>query len=117
MQIYAIHIINQSWVFDVIYKIFKPLLDSRMKARIYFHGTDMSSLHKHISPTGLPEMYGGVRPEHSYKQWLLGMRTNDTILKEVRSLGYVVEQEHIDKFMKDNGFDKINEINESISVC
>lgn len=104
MKIHAIHIVNQSWVFDLIYKIFRPLLDERMRSKIFFHGADMESLHEHIEPKHLPVKYGGVRPECNYKDWLFGMRKNETIIEEMRRLGYIIEDEDIRRFLKENGF-------------
>lgn len=103
MKIHAIHIINQPWAFEVVYNVFKPLLDARMRSKLFFHGADMDSLHKHIDPKCLPEKYGGVRAEHNYKDWLFAMENNKSILKEVRSLGYIVEDEDIKEFLKKNG--------------
>lgn len=59
----SIHIINQNWAFDAIFQVFKPFLNQRMKEKIYFHGKDMQSLHKHILPAHLPKKYGGQMPE------------------------------------------------------
>lgn len=63
MRTLAIHIINQNWAFDAVFQVFKPFLNQRMKEKIYFHGKDMSSLHKHILPAHLPQKYGGHMPE------------------------------------------------------
>lgn len=51
----ALHIVNQNWVFNTAFNIFKPFLDSAMKEGLFIHGSDMSSLHKHISPEYLPK--------------------------------------------------------------
>lgn len=100
MKIHAIHILNQPWAFEMVYKVFKPLLNSRMKSRLFFHGDNMESLHKHIDPKCLPEKYGGVRAEHNYKDWLFAMERNQDILKEVKSLGYIIEAEDIKRFLQ-----------------
>lgn len=104
MKIHAIHIVNQSWVFDIIFKFFSTLLNDKMRSRIFFHGDNMESLHEHIEPKYLPEKYGGVRAETNYKDWLYEMRKNETILKEMRQLGYIVEDEDIKRFLEENNF-------------
>ncbi|XP_018569342.1 alpha-tocopherol transfer protein-like [Anoplophora glabripennis] len=88
MKIHALHIVNQSWIFDIIYNCFKPFLDERMKSRIFFHGEDMDSLHQHIDPKHLPERYGGIHPDYSYNDWVNYFETNEKIRWELESLGY-----------------------------
>ncbi|XP_043491337.1 alpha-tocopherol transfer protein-like isoform X1 [Polistes fuscatus] len=90
MKTYSIHILHQSWIFDAIYAVFKPLLNSRMKDRIFFHGDDMQSFHKHISPNYLPKMYGGTREELAYYKWIESLIKVPKIIKEMEQLGYVV---------------------------
>nr|CAD7410324.1 unnamed protein product [Timema poppensis] len=82
VRTHAIHIVNQSWVFDIIYTIFRPMLDERMKEKIYFHGDDLDSLHAHIDPKFLPACYGGVQPEFSYMDWMDSLRNNPRIVRE-----------------------------------
>lgn len=55
MKIYAIHVVFQPWIFDIVYKVIQPLLNGAMKDRVFFHGEDMESLHKHIDPKHLPQ--------------------------------------------------------------
>ncbi|XP_049821830.1 clavesin-2-like [Aethina tumida] len=87
----AVHIVNQPWIFDIVYNIFKPFIDERMKERIFFHGDDMESLHKHIDPKHLPERYGGLHPDYNYNDWIEGFKKNEFIQKELVSLGYQTE--------------------------
>ncbi|XP_024081802.1 clavesin-2-like [Cimex lectularius] len=83
MRLKAIHIINQPFYFNAVYALFKPLLKKKLRKRIFFHGNDMESLHKHIAPENLPEEMGGTRRpfgiyltrsllhlnEHKFKEW------------------------------------------------
>lgn len=92
---YAIHIVNNSWIFDKIYNIFKPLLDNVMRSKIYFHGTDFTSLHKHINPDHLPERYGGIWPDYSYTIWFESLRKNIHVAKEMINCGYKFREEEI----------------------
>ncbi|KAK7793492.1 hypothetical protein R5R35_010162 [Gryllus longicercus] len=88
IRTHAIHIVNQSWIFDTIFAIFKPLLDERMRGKIHFHGSDMESLHRHVEPKFLPEAYGGTRPEWNYMHWMDALRGDERVMRELRSLGY-----------------------------
>ncbi|XP_058452423.1 clavesin-1 isoform X2 [Malaya genurostris] len=89
----AIHIVNQGWVFDTVFQMFKPLLNDRMRERLYFHGTDRASLHKYIDPEYLPERYGGTKPEFPYTYWLDHLCKNERVVRELEQLGYVAEAE------------------------
>ncbi|XP_012267007.2 alpha-tocopherol transfer protein [Athalia rosae] len=93
MKSQAIHILHQSWIFDAIFAVFKPLLDARMRDKIFFHGDNMESLHRHIDPTSLPKKYGGTRNELPYYKWIDKLSQNPTIVKEMQQLGYIVPEE------------------------
>nr|CAI5834080.1 unnamed protein product [Callosobruchus analis] len=93
MKIHAIHIVNQSWIFDAVYNIFKPFLDSKMKEKIFFHGENMESLHQHIDPKHLPERYGGVHPDYCYNDWIKFFESSEKIMYELSSLGYKDDKE------------------------
>ncbi|XP_026488006.2 alpha-tocopherol transfer protein-like [Vanessa tameamea] len=92
---HAIHVINHSWIFDTMYNIFKPLLTSEMRSRIYFHGYDVTSLHKHILPNYLPERYGGIWPDYPYTIWLESLKKNYDVAKEVLACGYKFREDEI----------------------
>ncbi|KAF5272333.1 hypothetical protein FQA39_LY07934 [Lamprigera yunnana] len=93
LRTYAVHIVNQSPVFKAGYSMVKPFMNKEVKKRIYFHGSDMSSLHKHIDPKYLPERYGGTHPDYSYGGWVEYIKNNDRVLKELRDLGYTLEDQ------------------------
>ncbi|KAG5886523.1 hypothetical protein JTB14_024176 [Gonioctena quinquepunctata] len=56
----GIHIINQPFIFNMAFAIFKPFLGEKLKKMLFFHGTNRESLAEKISPESLPECYGGV---------------------------------------------------------
>ncbi|XP_066588455.1 alpha-tocopherol transfer protein-like isoform X2 [Prorops nasuta] len=93
MKTHAIHILNQSWVFDAMFAVFKPLLNAKMKEKIFFHGSDMASFHRHISPEYLPKMYGGIREELPYHQWFNALCSVPKVVKEMYALGYTAPEE------------------------
>ena len=49
LRVSAIHILNQGWTFDAIFQMIKPFLNEKMRERVFMHGSDYSSLHKHIN--------------------------------------------------------------------
>ncbi|XP_041980370.1 alpha-tocopherol transfer protein [Aricia agestis] len=92
---HAIHIVNNSWIFDKMYSIFRPFLTKSMQARIFFHGYDMASLHKHIHPEHLPERYGGTWQDYAYTIWLEALKDNLTIAKEMMACGYKFREHEV----------------------
>lgn len=98
MKTHAIHIINQSWIFDAIFAVFKPLLDSNMRNRIFFHGSNYESLHKHVSPEYLPKKYGGVRNELPYYKWFEALIKEPKIIEQMHKMGYNITDEFLECF-------------------
>lgn len=60
--------------------------------RLFLHGTNYASLHKHINPENLPKRYGGKQEEYSYKPWIDHCRRNATVIKELELHGYTVDE-------------------------
>ncbi|XP_073821560.1 alpha-tocopherol transfer protein-like [Musca autumnalis] len=54
------HIVNNPKIFDIAFAIIKRFTSEKIINRVHLHGTDMSSLHRFISPDCLPECYGGT---------------------------------------------------------
>lgn len=46
--------------------MFKPFVREKLRKRMFFHGSKMSSLHAHIPPSHLPKNYDGELPEIDY---------------------------------------------------
>lgn len=90
MRLNEVHIINQSWLCDIIYNMMKPLLHEKMREKIYFHGDDLEGFHKYVNPKCLPDIYGGVHKYYNYKDWITGFKKNTDLIKELRSIGYGV---------------------------
>ncbi|EDW03189.1 alpha-tocopherol transfer protein isoform X2 [Drosophila grimshawi] len=90
----ALHIVNQNWLFNAAFKIFKPFLNASMRERLFIHGSDMSSLHKHINPENLPKRYGGLHEDYSYTLWLEMLEqqcANSGVQKEMEQLGFIFD--------------------------
>lgn len=101
IRTHAIHIINESWMFDMIFAFFKPFLDDRMKEKIHFHGQDLESLHSQIDPKFLPKAYGGMRPEYSYTDWVDRLVNNKDIVAEMTQQGFVFDVDEVKKVIED----------------
>ncbi|XP_066589164.1 alpha-tocopherol transfer protein-like isoform X2 [Prorops nasuta] len=90
LRIKNIHIVNQPYVFNMVFALFKPFLREKLKSRIIFHGTDRKSLHQYISPKCLPECYGGnlQLPRVTGPQWLELLLKCDKEYDAINSYGY-----------------------------
>lgn len=89
MRIKGIHIINQPKIFQIVFALFKPFLREKLRNRIYFHGNDLASLHKYITPKCLPPNYGGTSqiPRVNGDEWFEMLRQCDREYKAINSYG------------------------------
>ncbi|KAG6450370.1 hypothetical protein O3G_MSEX006571 [Manduca sexta] len=71
LRLKEVHFVKQPMIFNVVWNMFKPFIREKLKTRIFFHGSKMSSLHKHMSPSHLPADYGGELPaiDYSGAEW------------------------------------------------
>lgn len=98
MRTDAIHIVNQGWAFDMVFKMFKPFLNEKMRSRIFFHGANMASLQNHIDKEHLPSRYGGYMDDYPYTTWMDNLKQNYKVVRELQQLGYDLK---IDDFRSD----------------
>ncbi|KAL1124737.1 hypothetical protein AAG570_001360 [Ranatra chinensis] len=66
LRLKEVHIVKQPYIFNIVWNVFKPFIREKLKSRLFFHGSKMESLHKHLDPEFLPKNYGGTKPEINY---------------------------------------------------
>ncbi|CAH1396932.1 unnamed protein product [Nezara viridula] len=66
LRLKEVHIVKQPFIFNVVWKVFQPFIREKLKSRLFFHGSKMESLHKHLDPSCLPANYGGKLPPFDY---------------------------------------------------
>ncbi|KAJ9574885.1 hypothetical protein L9F63_007948, partial [Diploptera punctata] len=83
LRLKEVHIINQPFLFNMVWAMFKPFIREKLKKRMFFHGNKMESLHKHIDPNFLPANYGGKLPKINYSsvEWYPVIRGLDDDIK------------------------------------
>ncbi|XP_060804610.1 alpha-tocopherol transfer protein-like [Amyelois transitella] len=96
IQIHGVHLVNYNWLLTSLFYIAKQFIPSGALKMIHFHGSDMTSLHKHIDPATLPEEYGGhCRHVVTFEDWLPGihkyMSSNEYLVRELRDMGYTIK--------------------------
>lgn len=91
LRVKAIHVVNQPFYFNAIYAVFRPFLKKKLRKRIFLHGKDFESLHKHIDPANLPVEWGGQRPAFNNRATKTYVRMNEHKFKEWKQYGYKSE--------------------------
>ncbi|KAL4712911.1 hypothetical protein ACJJTC_011981 [Scirpophaga incertulas] len=90
LRIKGLYIINQPYIFNVVFQLFKPFLKEKLRSRIVFMGTDRDLLHQHINAKCLPACYGGTVsiPKVTGSQWLELLLMCDEEFNAINSYGY-----------------------------
>ncbi|CAH0718131.1 unnamed protein product, partial [Brenthis ino] len=90
----GIHIINCSRFIEKLFSVFRRIAPADIWERVYFHGYDLSSLHRYIDPECLPTRYGGHRQSVSLRDWLHKIKQykNKQFDEDMRTLGYAVDE-------------------------
>lgn len=94
LTMHGLHVVNYSWIINSISYLFKQFIPQAVWKRMYFHGSDMASLHRHIHPKYLPSEYGGFcRHFISTEKWIekVDAYKDDYLVKELRELGFHVK--------------------------
>uniref|UniRef100_A0A1B6DTK8 CRAL-TRIO domain-containing protein n=2 Tax=Clastoptera arizonana TaxID=38151 RepID=A0A1B6DTK8_9HEMI len=91
LRLKEVHIVKQPFLFNVVWSMFKPFIQEKLRNRLFFHGSKMSSLHKHLDPAFMPEDYGGTKPKINYSsaEWFPVLSAVDNHLKEWSTYGNV----------------------------
>ncbi|RVE48771.1 hypothetical protein evm_006545 [Chilo suppressalis] len=90
LRVKGLYIINQPYIFNVVFQLFKPFLKEKLRSRILFIGSDRELLHKHINAKCLPACYGGTVdiPKVTGSQWLELLLMCDKEFEAINSYGY-----------------------------
>ncbi|XP_072936995.1 clavesin-2-like isoform X2 [Epargyreus clarus] len=91
IRLKAVHIVNQPYIFNMLFAIFKPFLREKLRSRIFFHGFNQASLLKHVDPVALRKRHGGLLPEPEVSGPVLWkmMHYYEDNFKVTNSYGYV----------------------------
>ncbi|GIY00194.1 alpha-tocopherol transfer protein-like protein [Caerostris darwini] len=65
----GVHIISENKLFNLVWAVAHPLLTSKLKKRIMFHGTDLAPLSEYIDPSILPVEFGGQADPFENTKW------------------------------------------------
>ncbi|XP_073942089.1 alpha-tocopherol transfer protein-like isoform X2 [Choristoneura fumiferana] len=63
IRLKAVHILNQPYIFNMVFALFKPFFREKLRSRIHFHGSDMESVKRYVDGRALRQRHGGTLPE------------------------------------------------------
>ncbi|KAK9687076.1 CRAL/TRIO domain [Popillia japonica] len=91
MRLKEIHIVNNPYLFNIIWYMIKPLLRSKLRNRIHIHGSNMKFFHSFIPGSHLPKDYGGDRPLINYngRDWYPVLEDHIGYIKRWNSSGKI----------------------------
>ncbi|CAK9814966.1 Retinaldehyde-binding protein 1 [Anthophora plagiata] len=94
LRLKEVHIVKQPFIFNMVWQMFKPFVKEKLKKRLFFHGSKMSSLHAHIPPSHLPKDYGGDLPTINYgsADWYPTLVKYEDKIREWNTYGYRKKQ-------------------------
>uniref|UniRef100_A0A0A9Z9F5 Clavesin-1 n=3 Tax=Lygus hesperus TaxID=30085 RepID=A0A0A9Z9F5_LYGHE len=71
LRLKEVHIVRQPFIFNIVWKVFTPFLQTKLKSRITFHSNKFGQLHSMLGKHMLPAEYGGDLPplDYSSKDW------------------------------------------------
>jgi len=89
LRLKEVHFVKQPFLFNLVWQMFKPFVREKLRKRMFFHGSKMSSLHTHIPPSHLPKNYDGELPEIDYGSvdWYPVMLSHEDKIKEWNTYG------------------------------
>ncbi|CAG9566643.1 unnamed protein product [Danaus chrysippus] len=99
IRLKGVHVINQPYIFNMLFAIFKPFLREKLRSRIFFHGFDKESLLKHIHTSSLMKRVGGDLPDDDITGEVLWKMLNhyEDEFRLANSYGYVTNNNEIKK--------------------
>lgn len=87
------HVVNNSSLWDYLWAVAKPFLKPKIKDRVYLHGSNVESLHKHICPSILPEEYGGKAGPFDWS-WITGeLYARNEEFIQLSQYGYIAKSQ------------------------
>lgn len=94
LRLKELHMIHNPMVWNVAWKIIKPLQTEKTNKRTHFHASNMESLHKFISADHLPEDFGGKKAkiDYSAKDWYPSIQKQQDFFLKWNACGKVKTQ-------------------------
>lgn len=90
IRLKAVHIVNNTYLFNMLFTIFKPFLSDKLRKRIKFHSKDYNSLTSDVDVACLWPRHGGSMDVDEYDGRLIGelLTYYQKEYEEANSYGY-----------------------------
>lgn len=88
VRVKAVHIVRQSYVFNILFMIARPFLKRKIIERFHFHGYSFDELHKEIPATALPKEYGGQAPTIDFNHFWRNLDEEEALYEQDNRYGY-----------------------------
>ncbi|GJQ80663.1 hypothetical protein Trydic_g9247 [Trypoxylus dichotomus] len=91
LRLKELHMIHNPMIFNIAWKIIKPLQTEKTTKRTYWHSNNMGSLHKYLDPDYLPADFGGKKEKINYtaKDWYPAIELYLDFLRKWNACGKV----------------------------
>uniref|UniRef100_V5IJ95 Putative tocopherol alpha transfer protein n=1 Tax=Ixodes ricinus TaxID=34613 RepID=V5IJ95_IXORI len=99
-RVKAIHVIRQSFVYDILMSIIRHLISRKYVERIHLHGTNFEDLHKELPVDILPEEYGGCGPALDFEAFWSLVDAQEPSFVENNGYGYLKTKRKGTRFAK-----------------
>ncbi|GIY49985.1 alpha-tocopherol transfer protein-like [Caerostris extrusa] len=87
-RINGLHIVNEPAFFSYTYNILKPMLSSKMRKRVHFHGKNLQNLHKYFPVEILPEQLGGAAGKKDFQEFRTNVLEREKLIKKMNEFVY-----------------------------
>ncbi|EEC18831.1 conserved hypothetical protein [Ixodes scapularis] len=88
-RVKVVHVIRQSFVYDILISIIRHLISSKYVERIHLHGTKFEDLQKELPVDILPEEYGGSGPALDFEAFWSLVDAQEPCFVESNGYGYL----------------------------
>lgn len=92
-RIKAVHVVRESYAFDIAYALLRPFISKKITDRIHCHGQNIEGLQNDFPVDVLPEEYGGLKHVDFEAYWS-GLCRAEEVFVENNRYGYRHETEN-----------------------
>ncbi|CAN7938407.1 unnamed protein product [Ixodes hexagonus] len=88
VRVKAVHVVRESYAFDMAYAVLRPFISKKITDRIRFHGWNFDGLHEEIPVDLLPKEYGGLGPDVDFEAYWRNLDNAEALFVENNRYGY-----------------------------
>ncbi|CAN7980943.1 unnamed protein product [Ixodes pacificus] len=93
VRIKAIHIVRESYVFNMAYAVIRPFINKKVADRVHFHGEKFEGLYNDMPVNMLPKEYGGMGPDLDFEAYWSSLDQAEASFVENKRYGYTGKED------------------------